>query len=767
MSRRALASLSLLVLLAAGCSPAPGGGSPPQSPPAASGGTTEGGPNARATGAPFPDVGLNPRSDYGFPDYPEIEPTLEPATRVLTAAEASALTQWRTTNAATCLADRTGRPPCEFEFTFSTLPTGVAVGSVLAADVTDAAPSGLLAVVTDLTGTSGHAREASLADALVNGSLFTRVEFDAAKARAVGGPRKGVVRTFATGTPTGPNVAVPLSKTLHQGFGYQLHVDEDGVRVDGEVSFGVGCEFGIGVVKKYKVVPAGAWFDAGCGVQQSGSLDVIVGDEVPSGDPIEVDTIELGTLTFWIGPLPVVLDFELGISVDPTGQLLANVSYGASESVDLSAAIHYRTGKGWWTTDYKDSHSEWHVTGLDQPAEVGTDLRFDFRAMLYGIAGPYVGIGFGPQVESAWGKKPAECLYLHVALGVGAHLDLGIFGEYDWGPADIYSDRWRIDCHPNFPPTVTFTQPVDGSSVTFGSVFGLEPKATASDREDGTLAVTFTDSLDGPLTAAQPGQAPLWTPKSPGVHVLTATATDSDGASASASVTVTVAPPTWTVKVELADAPGAEPPAEIAATQGETYLLRARPAASANQLAPACTTVTWTTKLPTGTIPKANQTSATVEDLGNCLARVTLPNLGTVRVTAKLTTPWGAESSDFVVFRVGAPPAGSAPLVEGITARTPTGPVASGDYLTGGPVALTVRWTNPDDRTATYTWTVRTDGGAAAPLGRTTQDGAESTRTFTYGGTQNHTYLFACTVALSDGARVTKEITLKYLAPPR
>lgn len=722
------------------------------------------GPSA---GDPFPDVRLNPRSEFGFPDYPEIEPTLEPATRVLTASEASALTQWRTTNAATCRAESTGRPPCEFEFTFSTLPTGVAVGSVLAADVTDAAPSGLLAVVTDLNGKAGHAREASLADALINGSLFERVEFDPAKARAVREPRKGVVRTFATDTSTGPDVAVPLSKTLHQGFGYQLHVDEDGVQVDGQVTFGVGCEFGIGLVKKYKVVPAGAWFDAGCGVQQSGSLDVRVDDEVPSGDPIEVDTIELGTLTFWIGPLPVVLDFELGISVDPTGQLLANVSYGASESVDLSAAIHYHTGKGWWNTDHKDSHSEWHATGLDEPAVVGTDLRCDFRIMLYGLVGPYVGIGFGPQVESAWGQKPAECLYLHAALGVGAHLDLGIFGEYDWGPAEIYSDRWRIDCHANFPPTVTFTQPVDGSSVTFGSVFGLEPKATASDREDGTLAVTFTDSLDGPLTAAQPGQPPLWTPKSPGVHVLTATATDSDGASASASVTVTVAPPTWTVTVELADAPGAEPPAEIAATQGETYLLRARPAASANQLAPACSTVTWTTKLPAGVIPKANQTGATVKDLGDCAARVTLTTQGTVRVTASLTAPGGNQPSDYVVFRVGAPAASTVPVIEGISAKAGSRVLYAGDSLSGGTIDLTTRWTNPDDRVASYTWTVRTDGGTPAPLGRTTKDGSVSTRGFTVSGSSNHTYLFACRVALSDGTTVTKEFTLKYLAPPR
>lgn len=34
----------------------------------------------------------------------------------------------------------------------------------------------------------------------------------------------------------------------------------------------------------------------------------------------------------------------------PTGQVLGNVNYGASESVDMSVAIHYRTGKGWWTT---------------------------------------------------------------------------------------------------------------------------------------------------------------------------------------------------------------------------------------------------------------------------------------------------------------------------------------------------------------------------------------------------------------------------------
>lgn len=106
-------------------------------------------------------------------------------------------------------------------------------------------------------------------------------------------------------------------------------------------------------------------------------------------------------------------------------------------------------------------------------------------------------------------------------------------------------------------------------------------------------------------------------------------------------------------------------------------------------------------------------------------------------------------------------------MIEGISATTGSRALYSGDSLSGGTVDFTVRWTNPDARVAGYTWTIRTDGGTAQPLGRTTKDGATSTRSFTASGNSNHTYQIVCTIALSDGTSVTRGFTLKYLAPPR
>lgn len=109
-----------------------------------------------------------------------------------------------------------------------------------------------------------------------------------------------------------------------------------------------------------------------------------------------------------------------------------------------------------------------------------------------------------------------------------------------------------------------------------------------------------------------------------------------------------------------------------------------------------------------------------------------------------------------------------APQFEGITARSNGTAIAAGDCIVGS-AELTVRWLNPDDRTATYAWTVTRDAQPATSLPATTPDTeGGSVRTFKVPNLYaSSTYVFTCRVTLSDGTVVDRSLTLKSLALPK
>ncbi|MBJ6765490.1 PKD domain-containing protein [Myxococcaceae bacterium JPH2] len=105
----------------------------------------------------------------------------------------------------------------------------------------------------------------------------------------------------------------------------------------------------------------------------------------------------------------------------------------------------------------------------------------------------------------------------------------------------------------NLPPTVTLSQPADGTQVRVGTALTLE--GSAADPEDGALmgdSLVWTSSIAGKL-----GTGPRLTnvQLALGTHTVTLTATDSHGTTASASVFVTVTSPTNTAPTVSITAP--------------------------------------------------------------------------------------------------------------------------------------------------------------------------------------------------------------------
>ena len=89
---------------------------------------------------------------------------------------------------------------------------------------------------------------------------------------------------------------------------------------------------------------------------------------------------------------------------------------------------------------------------------------------------------------------------------------------------------------PNMAPTVTVTNPADGSTFDSGTPIFFE--GSAGDTEDGdlTASLVWTSDIDGPIGTGGSFSTML----SAGTHVVTASVTDSGGVQGTDSITVTV-----------------------------------------------------------------------------------------------------------------------------------------------------------------------------------------------------------------------------------
>jgi len=163
------------------------------------------------------------------------------------------------------------------------------------------------------------------------------------------------------------------------------------------------------------------------------------------------------------------------------------------------------------------------------------------------------------------------------------------------------------------------------------------------------------------------------------------------------------------------------------------------------------------------------------EDLGNCLARITLNTQGTFTVKALLANPWGGTVTYPLIVEVGRPPTVVSPSIEGIVVQSASHGVLTngGAFVGDDALTLTMRYLNAAQAATpvTYTWSYRMDSEpwVALPpgIGRAAAD--VSSRKFSYSGYKNnHTFTFRCIVTTTAGGVTvtTRTVSLTYIGTP-
>ena len=642
---------------------------------------------------------VDPDSALGLPKVLGLEPILREDTRVLTTSEAGDVTGLTVLNPEECAADDPDRVPCEFLVSFSTLPSGVEVGSVLAAGVSDATPAGMLVTVTSVDGSTVEAIEATLGDALEQGDGAVEKQFGLSDVASV---------ELASGvTATGSSVAHRSgdSSAADGGLDFNYSLDNveigDGVFADGSISFDIGCGAYGGLtyetVLGVPVYPNGAYFEAKCGASQAGSIAIRATETVDVSDSTEVASIDLDAIYFLVGILPIVLVPSVVISVSASGQVFADMSFGAAENFSAKVGINYSDGFNAIKEFNSDFTSNVSVTGR-MSADAGINVSESL--LLYGIAGPSMSETLYLNLEGAApGDTPIWCIRGGLRADASLRLDLGI-KNLVWGPEELFDKSKELECAQNTAPKLIIISPSDGDTIyPNAGVFPPEFTAYGDDPEDGSLTVHWSSDKDGDLGTGELVDPPL----SLGSHVITATVTDGEGVKVSKSISIEVKQSVPEVSFQTKDANGVwQPMMSLSGLQGDIVYFRVVSKHEVALVDENCSDVSWSSTLPV---------AATV---GQCDYRITLSKQGTYTVKSTVTDAKGKSGSASFTVTVAAPPAVIAPQMSVIfatkTAPSPAKSLSDGNEVDpGSTVSLKVEYLNEPAAKVTvrYEWWVK------------------------------------------------------------
>jgi hypothetical protein len=642
-------------------------------------------PNASPSPSGVPgQLKVDPNSKLGLPALIGLEPILQEETIVVDAAK-TPIDTVEILNPDACDPDLFDRAKCDYRITFATLPTGTVAGSVLVAGVSDTTPAGFLVKVTGVDGNAVLATEATLGDALFQGEFLVEQEFTPADVTRMV-VAEGVTPTGETalaaaslgsmgaGAPTAkPALAATVLRDAELAqavgastggglaFGYSLDHFElaEGLYADGSVSFDASCGAYGGLtwetVWDVPVYPNGAYFEAKCGVTQDGSITVSSEISEEMNYAKKVAEIELATITFFVGPVPIVLVPQVEIYVNASGKVTASMSFGAAEYFHLMAGINYNDGFH-LIKDFGADFSSTASLGTGRlSARAGVEARQSL--LLYGLVGPqmieelYLDLQGKPP-----GERPIWCLDGGLKASVSINVDLGI-KDLRWGPGELFDWDEELACAGNSTPTVKWSTSAS-SHIVYPASTSAPPSLTAfsDDLEEGPRPISWSSSIDGALGTSTSGQAFSLKNLSIGEHVITATTTDSDGASASITVPVSARVASATLDIQIKDANGNfASGSQVSGLTGTTATVRLVSTSPIGIQVSTCLPTTWSGGL-------------TVKSLGGCDYQISLNTAGTYNLTATAKDPDGNTATDTLTVKVTAPAAGSPPAFSEIQA---------------------------------------------------------------------------------------------------
>lgn len=264
-------------------------------------------------------------------------------------------------------------------------------------------------------------------------------------------------------------------------------------------------------------------------------------------------------ITFFIGPVPVVLVPSLSINLNFDATANGSFDYAAQANApEYRMSVHWDSDSGFSNgISSKPAHLDPGTINLTADVDAHATLPTEVKLRLYDVAGVNAIITTELDGKLHIPGKPRWAVSGELKGEVGVDASLPIIGDLGSSEATLFDEHFTIKESENSPPRVSIQSPVNGQKITLdGPDFGqVNLLANVSDDEDGSGCCAVAWKLAGTL-------APLWygnnipaTLSAVGHYDFIAIVTDSDHASVeSASVGIDVSMSAPNPHIELPSA---------------------------------------------------------------------------------------------------------------------------------------------------------------------------------------------------------------------
>jgi hypothetical protein len=635
---------------------------------------------------------------------------------------------------------------------------GLKPDDVLVSEPSAAAPDGYLrkvkAIRTEGNGLVLATTQANLTDAISQGDIDGTFELQPSDLRSttalVKGLTLGVVpkRVALAGTVT-PQGAVDLG----DGYNFQATfantvIDvSDGdfkgkITISGRAYFNAGYTLGIGIddiAPPKRFLPEVDRFEASIGIEQAASLHVSGETSARFSKEVKVGEYRYKPKCF-VFLVPVCVVPTLYLLVGTSGEVSLNFDYGVVQTAQAKVGAKWEDGPGWSAIDPtpKYDYTLEQKFDLSAAARVKAYLKSEGALMIYGVAGPKIGLNVGVVMDAVVPRNPFWTLSGTLDAYYGFVVDLPVVGRLFDHSETLFALSKEIGRSANAAPKIVVDkrsnrvdlgQPLQLGFFKNGNVYTGIYHVT--DPEDGLPTFTLNSDRDGPLPVGS------YTFASEGLRTVTIAARDSQGATSTDTFTVDVvnSPPVVFGSV------GSD-----SAQQTVPFYIGAAGSDPNSKL--DCSALSWTVDAPDTVAP---------DNIGSdvCYGRVIFNIKGTrtVRLTAR--DPQGALSpARTFSVTVTDPPANPPPtitqkfslkgtLLEGLLyAEVPA------EAKVFGPLTLSAAATDPDG--VTYIFSAQCQNCQNPALKTAREIGRNTSGTLTFDPVQVGTWIFG--VNITDGS---------------
>jgi Tol biopolymer transport system component len=291
------------------------------------------------------------------------------------------------------------------------------VGDIMVADVSDAAPYGFLRQVTSKNASGGqvvvNTIPTTLEDAIQQGAISISQQLTPANIESMT-TKPGVTLLNAAGS------------TMNSGFFFEINdvvlYDDDGnpnttndqIKVNGSVELAPRFDWDF-AIQNWQLQE----LEFVLNTEETAELEFEIEVEILSLEAYyELATLHLGTITVFVGPVPVVFVIEMPIYLRGDGDVSVGVTTSVTQQANLSAGLRYQQGN-WSPIANLNNSFTWQLPTLSAGLDFKGYIDPPLSLLLYGVAGPFAAANPYLELEADVFATPWWKLYGGIDATVG------------------------------------------------------------------------------------------------------------------------------------------------------------------------------------------------------------------------------------------------------------------------------------------------------------------------------------------------------------